>query len=195
MFEDVPVHPCLAYAERAGAHPCVTVDFGRRGALSTLRLVEQVCIVIAQKQPGNPLGLFCHPQDALETGLCFTLSPEDHQKQVADLIWGTYQSCNAPMHVTVAIDGTEALCPALRKIVEAFHRPFDASGLIDDERGEPIWTWYCMVTPQTSAPLLAGFAGACDRGRLLMPAGHGDGAHLEPIRKANIAWPVEMSPQ
>ena len=62
-----------------------------------------------------------------------------------------YEACNMPKYVTVEIDGAEPLHAPLRQLIEAFYKPFDEGGLVDDDRGEPCWTWDCMVTAKTSA--------------------------------------------
>lgn len=193
MTENYKVSAYLSYNQRSSSRPCVNIDFALRGILSTTQLAEAVCISIAQNQPSNSLGLFRHPLEVLETGLFFKSTSENYQNQITDLIWFMYEACNNPMCVTVEIDGIDTLSDPLNELIKAFYRPFDKSGLIDDERGDPKWTWNCRVTPQTSLSVLARFANASDYGRLIFPPSQNNAAQLKTFREANITWPVETS--
>lgn len=190
MFEAHKLPACLSYGGHITTRPCVFVDFALRNGLPVKVLAEAVCIAIAQNQPDNPLGLFGHPDGDVETGLHFRRAPEKYQEQITELVWFMYEACNNPAYVTVEIDGTEPLSGPLNDLVQAFHRPFDDGGLVDDERGDPEWTWDCMVSTRTSAPVLCGYAEARDCGRLIIPFGGNDDATLKAFRDANINWPI-----
>lgn len=188
MFEGYKLPACLSYDGRTATPMCVVVDFALRDGLPVKVLAEAVCIAIAQNQPANPLGLFHHPDGDIETGLHFRQASEKYQEQIAELVWFMYEACNNPMVVTVEIDGTEPLAGPLNDLVQAHHRPFGDGGLVDDERGDPIWRWDCMISERTSPPVLSGYAKASDCGRLTFPVGYKDDAKLKAIRDANIGW-------
>ena len=182
--------PVCPMADTQPQRLCVFVDFALRDGLPVKVLTEAVCIAIAQNQPENPLGLFRHPDGDIETGLHFRQAPEKYQEQITEMVWFMYEACNIPMVVTVEIDGIETLSGPLNDLVQAFQRLFGDGGLVDDERGDPEWTWDCMVTPRTSAVVLARFAKASNRGRLVFPPAWNDDAKLKTIRDVNIDWPV-----
>ena len=80
MVEKLEVPDGLAYSANAGSHHAVCIDLAACGHLSMAGLAEAVCICIAQNQPANPLGLFCHPLDGSETGVVFRFVSEKSLK-------------------------------------------------------------------------------------------------------------------
>lgn len=186
------MHPCLAYAHQAGSPPSVSVDFLRIGTLSIMQMTEAVCGIIARNQPTNPLGLFRHPADETETRLVCKVVADSDQEKVGALIRFMYEACNNPLYVTVELEVTGACSERLTSLAREQHDPFDKGGLIDDERGDPDWSWQCIVTPETSASDLQKLAKVSNSGTLVFACDGGNDARLKAFRQAGIDWPVEI---
>ncbi len=186
------MHSCLAYGHQAGSLPCVSVDFSRSGTLSIKQMTEAVCIIVARNQPTNPLGLFRHPGDETETRLFCKVGADKDQDKVCDLIEFMYEACNNPLFVTVELEVTGACSERLTSLARQQHAPFGKGGLIDDERGDPDWSWRCIVTPETSASDLQKLAEVSNSGTLVFACHDGNDARLKAFRRAGIDWPVEI---
>jgi hypothetical protein len=140
-----PMPSWLSYSSITDSQPLpsVAVQMANMPLLKITEQVEAVCIVIAEQQSGNPLGLFQHPENNIETQLCFIQCDKRYHKKVLALLEAMYESCNSPMHLHFEIYTDQHLSSELEQFIKQHQLPFAVGGIIDDDRGTPT----CLITP------------------------------------------------
>lgn len=135
----------LSYSSNTGPLqlPCVCVQIANMPSLSIAAQVEAICILIADQQNGNPLGLFQHPEGDLETQLQVAGCDKIYHGKVAALLEAMYEYCNCPLHLRFDIDVSQGLSRELDEFIKQHQLPSACGGLIADDRGTPS----CLLTP------------------------------------------------
>ena len=140
-----PMSSWLSYSPISDSQPLpsVTVQMVNMPLLKITEQVEAVCIVIAEQQSGNPLGLFQHPEGNIETQLCFIQCDKHYHKKMLALLEAMYESCNSPMHLYFEFYTDQHLSSELEQFIKQHKLPFALGGIINDDRGPPT----CLITP------------------------------------------------
>lgn len=128
----------LSYSQNEGSLqlPCVSVETAKMPSRPIAEQVEAICKLIAEHQNGNPLGLFCHPGDNVETQLRFMNCARVYHETVVALLETMYEYCNNPMHLHFDIETSEDLSVKLNQFIKQHLLPFTRGGLIANDRGK-----------------------------------------------------------
>lgn len=92
----------------------------------------------------NPEGKFFHPKTKQNIHMAFTGGePMLQQTAIVDIMEEFEKRDNVPLYVTIETNGTQPLREPLKSLINRFHLSSEFNGMIDDNKGEPLWFWSC----------------------------------------------------
>lgn len=122
--------------------PSISIQIANMPSLTIAEQVEAICMFMADKQNTNPLGLFQHPINNIETQLRFTYCDKMDHGKVVELLEAMYEYCNNPMHLHFDICIEQGVSDELYRFIKRHLLPFTYGGLIADDRGQAS----CFIT-------------------------------------------------